>query len=781
MEGINSGTILNQRYEIIECIGIGGMAEVFKAQDLETGEYVALKILKREHSVESDFIKRFNNEAEAAAQLQHPNIVSIYGIGQEGDIHYIIMEYIEGVTLKDYIDAYQSVGWQDSLKTAAQVLLAMDHAHSKHIIHRDIKPLNIMIGNDGSVKLADFGIARALNAGTIHAGDSAGSVHYLSPEQARGGYVDERSDIYSLGITLFEMLVGVVPFDGESNVSVALKHIDGKFIPPHDIDPEIPIGVSDLVVIATRKDPGMRFQSARDMISKIRKVIENPHESLIETFTEDPAAVVAAVLSEADEEKKAESEAQKNINDAIAEESVENIGNDDAFDDTEDESEAPKSTGVKVRNTLLQILTYMTACVFAFFAIVWVMSCYNDSKAKIKDLFAPDVKIDIENYKGHFFSDVKQSLEESGLIVLDPVFEVNEEFPKGYIIAQSISSDVNLSVGDKIEFTVSAPENSYEMEDYKNTDISVTKSVLEDLGMNVTVKKIMTSDIKANHVVKTVPDVDEIITKGDNIVVYMSIGTMYNKVTVPDIAGSGKVTKDMAYDMLDALNLNYVRVYGPSEDITDIMAAIEATKDEIEERNNQYIKPSEPSESPEETDNPYNSPDESIENSETSTAEPTDSENLTTDDILPTESPEETISPSPDEDDYETVYSSYYVVGQFPLPGAEVYEGDTVYLYFIERSELMYLEGTEEITIPYPDDVVKKEDVDKLQIKIECIFETGEKYNYANPHLSSVKDDLTYEDFPVRAEIPFAYDTDYTIVNIYVNKAFYKKIYVYNS
>ncbi|HOA32957.1 MAG TPA: protein kinase, partial [Clostridia bacterium] len=293
------GFMLNKKYRLIERIGLGGTAIVFKGEDVRTGETVAIKILKEEYAQDEEFIRRFRKEAEAAMKLNHPNIVSVKDIGQDGNVIYIVMEYVDGVTLKDYIDAMQYISWQDTLVIAKQILEAVDHAHEKQIIHRDIKPMNIMVSDSSDIKLTDFGIARAVSNSTIQANDnSAGSVHYLSPEQARGGFVDERSDIYSIGITLYELITGVVPFDGDSHISIALKHLDGKIIPPKEVDPEIPKGVNDLIVMATRKDPGKRFQSARDMLSRLYKVIENPHHSFLDEEYEPAYEPVDTALME---------------------------------------------------------------------------------------------------------------------------------------------------------------------------------------------------------------------------------------------------------------------------------------------------------------------------------------------------------------------------------------------------------------------------------------------------------------------------------------------------
>ena len=302
MDDLTEGYILNNRYEIHEKVGEGGMSFVYRAIDLESGSVVAVKVLKKEFCYDDEFIKRFRNEATAAQKLCHPNIVAIFDMGNDNDIQYIVMEYIDGLTLDKLIKAKKKLPWRNTLKITAQILSAVEHAHSHKIIHRDIKPLNIMLTEEGVVKLTDFGIARAVSSATKSAAsDSAGSVHYLSPEQVRGGFVDERSDIYSIGITMYEMITGSVPYDGDSHVSIALKHIDGKIKPPHEVDPTIPYGVSDLIVLATKKETNKRFQSAGEMYERLLKVMKNPYVSFLVDYENTEEETDMTVSPDAEE------------------------------------------------------------------------------------------------------------------------------------------------------------------------------------------------------------------------------------------------------------------------------------------------------------------------------------------------------------------------------------------------------------------------------------------------------------------------------------------------
>ena len=277
---IKVGMLIAERYEIIEKIGTGGMSDVYRAKDHKLNRFVAVKVLKQEFSENSDFVSKFRVEAQAAAGLMHPNIVNVYDVGEESGFHYIVMELVEGITLKKYIEKKARLSVKEAVSIAIQVAMGIEAAHNNHIIHRDIKPQNIIISKEGKVKVTDFGIAKAATSNTITS-NVMGSVHYTSPEQVRGGFSDEKSDIYSLGITLFEMLTGRVPFNGETTVAVAIKHIQEPMPSPREFVPEIPISVEQIVLKATQKSPDRRYQNAPDMIEDLKKSLISPDENFV--------------------------------------------------------------------------------------------------------------------------------------------------------------------------------------------------------------------------------------------------------------------------------------------------------------------------------------------------------------------------------------------------------------------------------------------------------------------------------------------------------------------
>ena len=267
---VKIGMMIGDRYEILEKIGTGGMSDVYKAKCHKLNRFVAIKVLKQEFSENANFVSKFRTEAQAAAGLMHPNIVNVYDVGEENGIYYIVMELVDGITLKKYIEKKARLSFKEAVSIAIQVSMGIEAAHNNHIIHRDIKPQNIIISKDGKVKVTDFGIAKAATSNTITS-NVMGSVHYTSPEQARGGYSDEKSDIYSLGITIFEMLTGRVPFNGETTVAIAIKHIQEEMPSPKEFVPEIPASVEGIVLKCCQKSPDRRYQNMQELIADLKQ------------------------------------------------------------------------------------------------------------------------------------------------------------------------------------------------------------------------------------------------------------------------------------------------------------------------------------------------------------------------------------------------------------------------------------------------------------------------------------------------------------------------------
>ena len=285
---IKLGMLIGGRYEVLEKIGTGGMSDVYKAKDQKLNRFVAVKVLKQEFSENRNFVSKFRVEAQAAAGLMHPNIVNVYDVGEEEGIHYIVMELVEGITLKKYIEKKVRLTTKEAISIAIQVAMGIEAAHNNHIIHRDIKPQNIIISKEGKVKVTDFGIAKAASSNTLTS-NVMGSVHYTSPEQARGGFSDEKSDIYSLGVTIFEMLTGRVPFNGDTTVAIAIKHIQDPMPFLRDFVPEIPVSVENIVMKCTQKSADRRYQSMGEMIADLKHSLINPDAAIARVDTEDEA------------------------------------------------------------------------------------------------------------------------------------------------------------------------------------------------------------------------------------------------------------------------------------------------------------------------------------------------------------------------------------------------------------------------------------------------------------------------------------------------------------
>ena len=625
MNFIQKDTVLNNRYIIRECVGVGGMAVVYRGYDCVNDIDVAIKALKPEFAVDEQNISRFKKEAESAYRLNHPNIVKIFGIGCCSGVHYIAMQFIDGITLTEYMEKCGVFSWRNAFEIVAQILSALSFAHDAGVIHRDIKPQNILVDEYMHVTLTDFGIAQdTITANTINANTSACSVHYLSPEQARGSLVDGRSDIYSLGITLYEMLVGTVPFDGESTVAVALKHLQGKIVPPCEVDANIPRGVSDVVMMATMRDMGKRFQSADEMLAQMRLVSENENLSFwnppvdrvfataaenkviegaepiripyleedAENFDDDvksytgsgTAAVVASNVNECelvvdgdtffDDEAGQELSVSAQTSEGVDDDAVPSVLSADDSNAEADASDADdvldEAAVMKARRLRLtgKIITYTVASLLAIAVAVGFISFYKD--ATEKNSFY-NTKYSISNYEGHEATAVVAAFEAVGINVeLKTV--VTDKYPVGYIVSQDKTSDIKLSAGDTIVFQISAEEDSVVIENFIGQGYRSTRQSLENAGLVVAFEEVPGKNVNEGEVLRVVPSAGSIVSKGETVTVYIASGVVCEEVVVPDLVGNGYVTLSQAISKLQELNLNVGYIFpNPGENIAELL------------------------------------------------------------------------------------------------------------------------------------------------------------------------------------------------------------------
>ncbi len=364
-----AGMFVADRYEIMEKIGAGGMSDVYKARDHILGRFVAIKVLKQEFSEDVNFVTKFRTEAQSAAGLEHPNIVNIYDVGSEAGMHYIVMEYVEGVTLKTYIEKKGQLTYKEAVSIAIQVGRGIEAAHAKHIIHRDIKPQNILISTEGKAKVTDFGIARAVSNNTISA-DVMGSVHYSSPEQARNGFVDGKSDIYSLGIVMYEMVTGRVPFDGETTVAVAIQHLQEEMVAPSAYAPDLPISLEKIILKCTQKSPDRRYDNISDLLIDLKKVLISPNDdfvTMVPTASQDKTRVISPnEVNQIKQARTPKAEESRQEYDYEEEEEEEEDEDNDGFLNPKMEK-AVTIGGIVAAIIIIGIIIYLVGNVFGIF------------------------------------------------------------------------------------------------------------------------------------------------------------------------------------------------------------------------------------------------------------------------------------------------------------------------------------------------------------------------------------------------------------------------------
>lgn len=508
--------ILDNRYELIERIGGGGMAVVYKAKCHLLNRYVAVKILRDEFTNDEEFVKRFRIEAQSAASLSHPNIVSIFDVGQDDGIYYIVMEYIDGITLKDYINQKGALNWKEAAGIAIQICSAIEQAHKNHIIHRDIKPHNILITKEGIAKVTDFGIARAVSSSTITmVGSTIGSVHYFSPEQARGGFTDEKSDLYSLGITFYEMVTGRVPFDGESPVAVALKHLQDKAEKPSDINPAIPRSINDIIMRLIKKDQNLRYPNASELLVDIQRSIKEPNLG----FAGD------AGMSNEIPTKKMQSL-----------ENVEYIGDDELPEENMEVDMPKKPKDTKNRKDKLSVwLGVITGIIII---AIFVFIGYKVIMPAI--LPEPVDKFTVGDYVGKDFNMVKDELKRSDITAIEEKRVFSDTIEKGVIISQDIDPNMPLNPGSSIKFQISDGKEMITIPDVVKKEARIAEQNLKDLKLQVTESTEYSDDIATDLVIRTEPGADEQVDPGTVVTLVVSMGPELKPVKVPNLIGLNK-------------------------------------------------------------------------------------------------------------------------------------------------------------------------------------------------------------------------------------------------
>ena len=498
------GKILDNRYEILDIIGKGGMAIVYKAFDHRLGRNVAVKVLKDDYALDEEFRRRFQNESQAVAMLSHPNIVSVYDMGRSGETEYIVMELVEGINLKQYMTSKGVLTWKEALHFASQICKALSHAHSKGIVHRDIKPHNIMVEKNGSVKVADFGIARLQDSQNTATQETLGSVHYISPEQAKGEPVDSRSDIYSLGIILYEMLTGKLPFTGENAVGVAVMHINGMFQAPRDVNPDIPAGLEQIILKAMATDPNDRYQTADDMLSDL------------ERFRKDRNFRVAG------------SRRDSTPVESVPVEEVAPIGRGADMDKVSYARRRSRSRKVSMLSGLFCVLVFL----LVLFVFLW--------EYLLSDIFQDAERINIPNFIGSYYTDVLNNSEFDGVFNFEIVYKPDAETPENMITDQSIDpqkSMMKVKEGIDITLTVSSGIQMVPIPSVYNKEYRVAEQELRDAGLEVEIERESSDTITKDYVISSSPGEGESISIGSTVYLKVSDGPEIEPVAVPNVMG----------------------------------------------------------------------------------------------------------------------------------------------------------------------------------------------------------------------------------------------------
>lgn len=577
------GMLIGDRYEILDKIGTGGMSDVYKAKDHKLNRFVAVKVLKQEFNENTNFVSKFRVEAQAAAGLMHPNIVNVYDVGEEDGIYYIVMELVEGITLKNYIEKKSRLSIKEAISIAIQVSMGIEAAHNNHIIHRDIKPQNIMISKDGKVKVTDFGIAKAATSNTITS-NVMGSVHYTSPEQARGGFSDEKSDIYSLGCTMFEMLTGHVPFDGETTVAIAIKHIQEDMPSPREYVPEIPVCVEKIIFKCTQKSPDRRYQNMGELIADLKKSLITPDEDFVTMVDVDTSAATKAITDEDMAMIKertgsiAVEEVHMRLNEDAAKSKsrqkayVEDEEEDDEDGDSMEEDDEYDDDDLDPKmERVTTILAIVAAVIIGVIALVLVANAVGIFKGDDKEQEEQTEEIEMVNVVGMDVEVAKATLDEI-YVKYEIKYEESDEIEENKVISQSVNEGEMVKQSETVTLVVSSGVSGVEVPDVVGKEEQEAMSELRAAGFQVSTETDYDDDMEEGLVIsmkigdKSVA-AGEKVPKDSNITLIISMGPAIKQTEVPDLRG---LSESAAKDKLSGANLKAGTV---SEEYSDSVTA----------------------------------------------------------------------------------------------------------------------------------------------------------------------------------------------------------------
>lgn len=543
---IKIGMIIGDRYEILEKIGTGGMSDVYKAKDHKLNRFVATKVLKQEFSENANFVSKFRIEAQAAAGLMHPNIVNVYDVGEEGGIYYIVMELVEGITLKKYIEKKARLSVKEAVSIAIQVSMGIEAAHNNHIIHRDIKPQNIIISKEGKVKVTDFGIAKAATSNTITS-NVMGSVHYTSPEQARGGYSDEKSDIYSLGITLFEMLTGRVPFNGETTVAIAIKHIQEEMPSPREYVSEIPVCVEQIVYKCCQKSPDRRYQSMVELIDDLKKALIMPDEDFVKVVDPDEEASTKFISDKDMAQIKRQSERREHMEDTMRlrreveteeedEEEEEGEYDEEDYDEDYDPKMEKLTTVLAIVAAVLigAIILFIVGKTIGIFSFGGNGSSEEESSSVQQETAAQQVEM--INVIGMTVEEARSALIKLGV---SPEFDYVESstVEEDIVIKADISTGTIIDVNSTVTVTVSAGVKGVEVPNVAGVSYAEAVTMLEQKGFVANKAESYSTDVAKGNVISQTPEAGTKAPGGSAVTVRVSLGAEETKVRVPNVIG----------------------------------------------------------------------------------------------------------------------------------------------------------------------------------------------------------------------------------------------------